>query len=293
MNIRTHSVIEDERPVKKPHGESGLDDLISLLRATWPVTILSGAGCSTESGIPDYRGPDGMWRSRRPVMFADFVRDESARRSYWARSYRGWIRFRNAQPNAAHHALARLERAGHISLLVTQNVDGLHQAAASRKVLELHGSNRRVVCLSCARHEDREALQRRLEGLNRGWSVEGGETRPDGDAEIDRALTADFIPAGCFFCDGILKPDVVFFGESVPKDRVEAVRESIDRSGALLIVGSSLAVWSGYRFARYAAETTKPVAIINRGWTRADDLASVKVDFSCSEALGAIADLCE
>ncbi len=288
MNIRPVAVIEPQTwPLAPSQSRAGLS---ALLAAAERRVVLTGAGCSTESGIPDYRGPDGVWRTRRPVMYGDFVRDESVRRYYWARSFRGWDRFRAARPNAAHDALARLEGAGGVATLITQNVDGLHQAAGSERVIELHGSNHRVVCLDCREGALRADFQARLAEANRGWTHEAVALRADGDAEIDRELTAGFRVAGCERCGGVVKPDVVFFGECVPRPRVEEAMNAVANADVLFVVGSSLAIWSGFRFAREAAARGVPIAILNRGWTRADDLATARLDARCGEALPGIVD---
>ncbi|HEX4050307.1 MAG TPA: NAD-dependent protein deacetylase [Steroidobacteraceae bacterium] len=257
--------------------------------------VLTGAGCSTESGIPDYRDVDGNWkRSARPMTLQAFTGDESARRRYWARSLLGWPRIGAARPNEAHHALTRLQWQGRIEGLVTQNVDGLHQAAGSREVIDLHGRLDRVRCMGCERLSSRADLQHRLLQQNPQWTARLGDGageleparhHPDGDAELPAAETASFAVPTCPECGGILKPDVVFFGESVPGARVEAAYEHLRRADAMLVVGSSLMLYSGYRFARFAAELGKPIAAINLGRTRADELLTLKVVRACSAAL--------
>lgn len=274
--------------MKYSFGVEKWSTLVAMLEAASRITVLTGAGCSTESGIPDYRGPDGEWRSSKPVQYAEFVRDPLRRRHYWARSYRGWDRFAGARPNTAHFAIAALERAGRVSRLITQNVDGLHGDAGSRAMIELHGNNHRVDCLDCRATIPRAELQQRLAALNPEWDHEPSRMLADGDAEIEMNRTASFEIADCGRCGGILKPDVVFFGENVPLERVALAMKSVETSDALLVVGSSLAVWSGYRFARAAAGRGIPIAILNRGWTRADELAAVKLDAACGEVLPAL-----
>ncbi|UCG75397.1 MAG: NAD-dependent protein deacetylase [Gemmatimonadota bacterium] len=272
-------------------------DLTRLLE-TRRALVLSGAGCSTESGIPDYRGPDARPRNHRPVLYQEFVRDERARVRYWARSALGWQRVMNAQPNAGHRALAVLERVGRVSGILTQNVDGLHQRAGSRRIVELHGNLAHVVCLDCGASEGRSELQRRLGRLNPGWTDggEGGVTgstvrsAPDGDVELPIGAVEGFRVAGCLGCGGVLKPDVVFFGENVPKARVEEAWSMLSEAQALLVVGSSLTVYSGYRFVVRAALERIPVAIVNLGPTRGDDLASVKLEGKTGSVLAALAD---
>lgn len=268
--------------------------------------VLSGAGCSTESGIPDYRGPASRGRDPRPVRYQEFVRDASARRRYWAGSALGWPRIEAARPNRGHLALARLEAAGRLSGIVTQNVDGLHQAAGSRRVIELHGSLSRVRCLACDARETRRHLQRRILVLNPAWPRWGGASgsdeadpkpprglreAPDGDTEVSAPTAETFRPADCRRCGGVLKPDVVFFGENVPRERVEEALGLLKRSDGLLVAGSSLAVYSGYRFVLEASRGGKAVAIVNLGPTRADEVATVKVVGRTGEVLPALAEL--
>lgn len=253
------------------------------------LAVLTGAGCSTESGIPDYRGDGARRRSRPPVQYGAFVRDEHARRRYWARSLIGWPLFRAARPNAAHHALAALERAGTISGIVTQNVDRLHHAAGSRRIVELHGALAEVRCLACGASEDRSTLQERLLALNPSFEHEPLEIRPDGDAELRDELLVDFRVPGCTRCGGVLKPDVVLFGENVPRDTVDDAWRVVDSAEALLVVGSSLAVFSGFRFVRGAAQRGAPIAIVNRGPTRGDPHASVRIDDSAGSVLEQLA----
>jgi NAD+-dependent protein deacetylase sirtuin 4 len=252
------------------------------------VLVLTGAGCSTESGIPDYRGPAGSLKKRRPVQFLEFVRQEEARRRYWARSLVGWRTFARAQPNAAHHALAELERRGTVVGVITQNVDGLHGAAGSARVVELHGSLHRVTCLSCGARLRRDELQEELERLNPASAGWGAELAPDGDAELSPEAVRDFRVAPCPTCSGVLKPDVVFFGENVPPPIVERAWALFEGAEALLVVGSSLFVYSGLRFVRGAAERGLPIAIVNQGETRGDELARLRVDAACGEVLPAL-----
>ena len=239
---------------------------------------------STDSGIPDYRGPTSVRAT--PMQYSEFVGSIDAQRRYWARSYQGWRRIGHAQPNAGHHALADLE-AARLSGVITQNVDGLHSAAGSRRVINLHGDIATVVCLECGDRSARSELQRRL-----GWAnpqvdelqrLDHAELRPDGDA-VARDWQ-QFRLVGCLQCGGRLKPDVVFFGEAVPKDRVEAAYAFLAAAEVLVVLGSSLTVMSGFRFIRHQAKTQQPIVIINRGPTRGDDLASLKIDNGCSETL--------
>ena len=263
-----------------------VDELLDFL-ASRPLVVLTGAGCSTDSGIPDYRGPDSP--ARMPMTYQEFVSGPVARQRYWGRSHLGWGRMKGAEPNAGHLALARLDP----ELLITQNVDGLHERAGSRRVVALHGRIAEVVCLSCRAVTTRTRLHQRLTELNPGFADRHGraEVRPDGDVELDD--TEDFVVAGCAGCGGVLKPHVVFFGENVPVDRVERCYEAVDQlagtEGALLVAGSSLTVMSGLRFVRRAAKAGTPVAIVNRGATRGDDLAAYRLDMGTSELLAALA----
>ena len=274
-------------------------ELLQFIDSSRRLVVLTGAGCSTESGIPDYRSPGGAWTRHKPILYNAFARSEEVRRFYWARSYRGWPRFDRARPNRAHAALAALEQRGQVHQLITQNVDDLHQEAGSRAVVQLHGRNRVVVCLGCGAESPREVMQERLAEANREW-LERAEWRylhaddadfaPDGDSEIAREAVGDFQVPECFRCGGVLKPNVVFFGESVPKEKVEHSMRRVDEADALLVVGSSLTVWSGFRFAKRAAERRIPIAIVNIGPTRADDLATLKIEEKCGEVLRAILD---
>ncbi|ARA91991.1 NAD-dependent deacetylase [Rhodothermaceae bacterium RA] len=267
----------------------GFHDLVALLRGRRTV-VLSGAGCSTESGIPDYRGPETRRRARNPIQHRAFVTDPAARVRYWMRSAVGWPRFTRAEPNPGHLALARLEAAGLVRGIITQNVDRLHQAAGSRRVVELHGALAEVRCLACGTLESRSALQHRIERLNPGWSARSGELAPDGDAELPEALTQGFAVPTCRTCNGPLKPNVVFFGEHVPPDRVEAAWRLFDEADVLLVVGSSLAVYSGYRFVLRAVKEQKPFALVNLGPARGSDRAAVHVDGQTGAVLPRLAD---
>jgi NAD-dependent SIR2 family protein deacetylase len=251
--------------------------------------VLTGAGCSTESGIPDYRDADGEWKRRAPIMLQAFVGNDLARRRYWARSLAGFRRMRVARPNDAHHALASLERNGRIVQLVTQNVDGLHQAAGSQNVIDLHGRIDTVRCLGCGRRSSRETLQLELERRNPDFACLDAVEAPDGDADLEDVAFERFDVPACDACGGLLKPDVVFFGENVPVERVQRAMVAIEQADAMLVVGSSLMVYSGYRFAAAAADAGKPIAAINLGRTRADDLLALKVTDRCASALRTIA----
>lgn len=262
----------------------GAAELVELLRGRRCVA-LTGAGCSTESGIPDYRGPETARRARNPIRYQEFLRQPRARARYWARSSVGWQLMSKAEPNAAHLALAELEQKGLFTGLITQNVDRLHARAGSRRVIELHGALDEVRCMDCGALEQRSALQQRLAELNPGWKATPGELAPDGDADLAAGLVEGFRVAPCLACGGVLKPNVVFFGENVPKATVEAAYALLDESKALLVVGSSLTVFSGFRFVRRASERGIPVAIVNMGGTRGDAYARVCVESRAGEIL--------
>lgn len=254
-----------------------IDDLREFVDRHRSLFVLTGAGCSTESGIPDYRDVTGEWKRQTPVEYLPFMREPLMRARYWARSLIGWRSFGGAAPNAGHHALAALERAGRISLLVTQNVDGLHQAAGSQRVVDLHGRLDRVACTSCLHSSPRAAWQEHLEDLNASWVHLDAPIAPDGDADLVDVDFAGFAVPDCPRCGGVVKPDVVFFGESVPVWRHTQATAALTASDAMLVIGSSLMVHSGYRHAVAAAQLGKPVAAVNLGRTRADHLYSLKV----------------
>jgi len=253
------------------------------------VVALTGAGLSTESGIPDYRSPEALARGlRRPIHGPEFVRSESVRKRYWARSALGWERMRLAEPNAGHRAIAELERRGVVAHVVTQNVDRLHHKAGSRRVTELHGALAEVACLSCGAVETRDGLQERILALNPGWGSLSAPTAPDGDADLPSDVIDAFVVPPCERCAGVLKPRVVFFGDNVARPVVDEAFAAVDVAGVLLVVGSSLSVFSGYRFLRRAVERGIPVAIVNRGPVRGEEHATVKVDGSAGAALEAL-----
>ena len=247
--------------------------------------VLTGAGCSTDSGIPDYRDRNGEWKRQAPVLFQDFVNDARTRKRYWARSLVGWRRMMQAAPNDAHRALASFEEQGRIELLVTQNVDGLHQAAGSRNVIDLHGRIDSISCLVCSMQISREQMQTTLTQQNPAFAALDAVAAPDGDADLQDIDFSAFSVPPCDACGGILKPNVVFFGESVPAQRVLNAMSAVAACDAMLVVGSSLMVLSGFRFAKAAAETGKPVVAINIGRTRADDFLTLKISESCARVL--------
>lgn len=252
-------------------------DLAERLKAG-PALVLSGAGLSTESGIPDYRSPEALARPREPMRYQAFVAEEAARQHYWARSHVGWRSMRSVEPNAGHHAVTELQRLGVVTAVLTQNVDGLHQRAGSSNVVELHGSLARVRCLNCRRAEPMASFQRRLQHLNPGYALRAAQLNPDGDVELDETDTRGFRLANCLNCGGPLKTDVVFFGENVPAAVVDQAWQLLDDAESLLVLGSSLTVFSGYRFAERAHRDGKEVLIINDGPTRADELAALKLE---------------
>ena len=247
--------------------------------------VLTGAGCSTDSGIPDYRDADGGWKRAQPVQFRAFMDEQATRKRYWARSLVGWRRIARARPNNAHRALATLEQRGRVGILVTQNVDRLHQAAGSSNVVDLHGRLDLVRCMGCERRIPREELQQELLRRNPGWVDLDARAAPDGDADLDGLDFSGFEVPACAACGGLLKPDVVFYGESVPRERVATAMQGVRDADAMLIVGTSLMVYSGYRFAREAAAAGIPIASVNLGRTRADELIALKVAQSCAAAL--------
>nr|WP_239073535.1 Sir2 family NAD-dependent protein deacetylase [Cellulomonas denverensis] len=284
-------------PATRPH-PADADQVVQLLRGR-RLAVLTGAGVSTDSGIPDYRGPDSP--PRTPMTYQQFVGDEAFRRHYWARNHVGWRFMHRTEPNAGHRALAAMEAHGIVLGVITQNVDLLHEEAGSRRVIDLHGRYDRVICLRCRRVVSREQMAERLEALNPGFiesigSVEDVEIAPDADAVIER--TQHFVVADCWqpdpdggpgLCGGMLKPEIVYFGETVPAPRVAEAYALVDEAEALLVAGSSLTVQSGLRFVRRAAEAGKPIVILNRGATRGDPLATLTWDAGASESLELLA----
>ncbi len=256
---------------------NAIDDLRRWIATHRRIVVLTGAGCSTASGIPDYRDEHGEWKRRPPVMYQAFRAQAATYRRYWARAFAGWPRFTAAEPGPAHRALAAWERAGSLAPLITQNVDGLHQRAGHEQVIDLHGRLDVVVCLSCRRRTPRADVQEMLAIANAGWRAYAAAA-PDGDADIDTEATASFAPPQCKHCGGLLKPDVVFFGENVPAPRYEEARDAVAAADALLVAGSSLMVYSGFRFVQQAHTAGLPIAIVNRGRTRGDALASLKIE---------------
>ena len=270
-------------PAPTPEEERSLRRAVELLSGR-RIAVLTGAGLSTDSGIPDYRGPEAP--PRKPMTYQEFVGDDDLRRRYWARNHVGWHHLRHAAPNAGHAAVARLERRGLTTGLITQNVDRLHTDAGSALCVDLHGRFDRVLCLDCGTRYSRQTVSRLLEELNPGFLERtrlDGDIAPDADADVED--TADFVVADCPVCGGMLKPDFVYFGENVPRDRVAAAFAMLNAADALVVAGSSLTVMSGLRFVKHAHKTGKPVVIINRGRTRGDDLADVKIEAGVATAL--------
>ena len=263
------------------------DTLREWIAAHRRIFVLTGAGISTPSGIPDYRGPDGQWKRNAPITYQAFMRDPAMRARYWARSFVGWPVVARAKPNRAHAALVALEERGRIASLVTQNVDGLHMRAGHREVIDLHGRIDQVICMNCSARSGRDQIQMHLAATNPRWTELNAATAPDGDAGLDRVDFSSFRTPACAQCSGLLKPDVVFFGENVPRERVAAAQSALAQADAMLVVGSSLMVYSGFRFVRAAHERGLPIALLTRGVTRADSLATLKLDADCEEALGA------
>jgi NAD-dependent SIR2 family protein deacetylase len=282
---------DTEDAVRDDAVREGVDVLARFL-AGRPAVVLSGAGLSTESGIPDYRGVTGRRRPTTPMTYQEFTGDEASRRRYWARSHLGWQAIARARPNAGHLAVTRLVRAGAVSGVITQNVDGLHTAAGTPEAVDLHGRLDRVVCLDCGDRSPRTRLDDRLDRANPGFrAAVVAATHADGDADLPAARTTEFRTVPCECCrTGTLKPDVVFFGENVPAERVHRCYDLVDAGSALLVLGSSLTVMSGLRFVRRAARQGTPVAIVNQGATRGDPLAALHLDLPLGPTLTALAD---
>jgi NAD-dependent SIR2 family protein deacetylase len=272
-----------------PASGPGTVDALAALVGAGDVLVLTGAGISTESGIPDYRGPTGSLRRSLPMTYQAFTGDPVARQRYWARSQLGWRVIARAEPNAGHRAVAALQSRGLLSGLVTQNVDGLHQAGGASDVVELHGSLDRVMCLCCGDRTSRDELDERLRAANPSWEAVATAVNPDGDVTLPDEVVASFRVVDCLRCGGVLKPDVVFFGENVPPAKVAHCYDLVERSRSLLVLGSSLSVMSGLRFVKRAAARGTPVAIVNQGWTRGDEYATVTLSAPLGSTLTALA----
>ncbi|MEU6390506.1 NAD-dependent protein deacetylase [Streptomyces sp. NPDC046939] len=288
--MRTRPTLSWEPVEGLPPASTDLTPVADALRAGG-VLVLSGAGLSTESGIPDYRGEHGSLRRHTPMTYQEFTGDAWARRRYWARSQVGYRAMTRARPNTGHRAVATLAGAGLVTGVITQNVDGLQQAAGLADVVELHGSLRRVICLDCGDLSDRDDLDRRLRAANPAFEeaaerhAAAARVNPDGDVELPDEAVREFQLVPCLVCGGVLKPDVVFFGENVPRDRVAVCRALVDGASCVLVLGSSLTVMSGLRFVRQAAQAGTPVLIVNQGAGRGDALASHRVALPLGEAL--------
>lgn len=263
-------------------------ELLEFLDHYPRLMVLTGAGISVDSGINTYRDHNGQWLVKKPIQHAEFIADATIRQRYWTRSAVGWPAVGAAQPNVAHRALARLEQQGHVELLLTQNVDRLHQAAGHQNVIDLHGRLDKAQCLSCQKSESRAQIQSRLLDQNNHLCEIEARLNPDGDAVVEDNLSALTVIPNCQYCGGVLMPEVVFFGGAVPKSRVEHAMAALEKADGLLVVGSSLAVFSGYRFCRAAQRWQIPIAAINRGKTRADDMFAVKIEDDCSAVLGSL-----
>lgn len=266
--------------------EAAAGQLADFIRRHPRLTILTGAGVSTDSGIPDYRDQEGAWKRKQPVQHRDFMQSLATRQRYWGRSLVGWPVMQQSRPNPAHRQLAELELRQHTQLLVTQNVDRLHQRAGSQRVIDLHGRADQVVCMACDYRCERQAVHERCYALNPAFHRYRASTAPDGDADLEVDFSG-FRIADCPQCGGILKPDVVFFGDNVPKGRVQRALDALKASDALLVIGSSLMVYSGFRFCRYAQQWNKPMAALNLGRTRADELLDLKLNARIGETLEA------
>ncbi|MFH8449579.1 NAD-dependent protein deacetylase [Streptomyces fungicidicus] len=286
--MRTRPTLSWTPPADLPPGTTDVEPVADAL-STGGVLVLSGAGISTESGIPDYRGEGGSLSRHTPMTYQDFTGSTRARRRYWARSHLGWRTFGRARPNSGHRAVAAFGRRGLLTGVITQNVDGLHREAGSEGVVELHGGLDRVVCLTCGDLSARRELARRLEEANPGFEPVAAGINPDGDADLTDEQVGDFHVVPCTVCGGILKPDVVFFGETVPPQRVEHCRALVRAADSLLVLGSSLTVMSGLRFVRQAADAGKPVLIVNRDPTRGDRHAATRVALPLGTALTTVA----
>lgn len=261
--------------------------LHQFIQQQQPLTVLTGAGLSTASGIPDYRDAKGQWKRNPPMQHQEFMRDGELRKRYWGRSMHGWPVLYHAQPNAAHHALAELQHQGLLGTIITQNVDGLHQRAGSRDVIDLHGYANDMICMSCQARSPRLAMHERCIDLNPHFAALQAGSAPDGDADLETDFS-DFRVPDCTACGGILKPDVVYFGDNVPRERVERAQAALRNSGGLLVIGSSLMVFSGFRFARQAAADSQPIALLTLGTTRADSLAQLRLNTDISETLSSL-----
>ena len=274
----------DDRAAEPMARQEAVSSLAAFIRRCPRLFILTGAGISTESGIPDYRDREGAWKRKQPVQHQAFMGEPASRQRYWGRSLVGWPRLRDTSPNRAHHALVELERRGQLGMLVTENVDRLHQRAGSRQVMDLHGRADQVICMDCGHRMERDQVHARHQALNPDFHMLAARIAPDGDADLDADFSR-FRVVDCPCCKGILKPDVVFFGDCVPRDLVESACDALRTCDGLLVIGSSLMVLSGFRFCRYARDWNKPIAVLNLGRTRADGMADLRVHAPIGEML--------
>lgn len=284
--LRIPSIPDREMATERPTASVGA--LCDYLAPCRRLLVLTGAGVSTASGIPAYRDVDGQWRRRQPIMYPAFANEPASRQRYWARSYVGWPLVATAKPSSAHFLFAELEQLGCIDQLITQNVDQLHQQAGSTRVLDLHGNLHQVRCMDCGHRLSRQHMQAALTAANPDWQAQALAWRPDGDAELEAEAVKDFVVPACERCGGRLKPDVVFFGESVPVSSTQRVQQAVEGCDGLLVVGSSLVVMSGYRIVRQVAQRGLPTAAVNMGRTRADELLGLKCAVDCQHALQAL-----
>ena len=261
--------------------------LENFLSSKKHLVILSGAGISVSSGIPTYRDIKGNWQRSQPIQHRDFILHKATRQKYWARSYAGWPSIEDAEPTLSHYAITSLEKLGKVGLVVTQNVDRLHQKSGTKNVIDLHGRLDKVVCIDCRANYKRNWVQKQLEGDN-SFLSQDGLPAPDGDTEIENEQTSLLILPRCSSCPGILKPEVVFFGDQVDKNIVKRVYEQLDLADGLLIIGTSLQLFSGYRFCRYAAKINLPIATINPGKVRGEELISTIIRSEADKAFGSI-----
>lgn len=264
--------------------EQAREALATYLTPEHPLVVLTGAGISTDSGIPAYRDHTGAWQNPPPVQHQDFMKSHAMRQRYWARSLHGWPVLYHAEPNQSHEVLAHLQNEGLLGGIITQNVDGLHQRAGSKEVIDLHGDANTMRCMNCEQRSPRLAMHERCLAMNPDYVAMNPEVGPDGDAQLEGDFS-DFDVPSCELCGGILKPDVVYFGDNVPKPRVEQAQQWVEQSGGLLVIGSSLTVFSGFRFARQIHTLNKPLILLNLGTTRADEIATLKLQTPISDTL--------
>ena len=288
--MKTLSISEAKVASAPPLTADAAEKLLHFIQQHPRLVVLTGAGVSTDSGIPDYRDARGEWKQKQPVQHQAFMTQPAVRQRYWARSLPGWPVIRDAQPNSAHFSLTQMEHNGHLQQLVTQNVDRLHQKAGSHQVTDLHGRSDQVICMTCHYRAERDEVHKRTAEINPGFAAIKAIAAPDGDAHVEMDFSQFRVP-DCPKCGGILKPDVVFFGDNVPKERVESSLEALRASDGLLVIGSSLMVFSGFRFCRRAAEWSIPIATLSLGRTRADGLSQLQINAPIRETLEQVCDV--